>query len=378
MSVTGQETQELTATRRVPRPEVVVWDLTYACPLRCSHCYSESGRRPSRQLEHADMLRLAEALVSLGPRVVAFSGGEPMLVPRIAEPARLLADAGIRTSINTSGWVTNRRLIGTVAETFDEVLVSLDGATAEVHDRIRGRAGSFARVMKTLGILDELAADRAARGRPRLWFGTDCVVVRTNFGHLERFATEIAPRFPRLCFLSFNAVVPEGLASRREFEEHELLEEAQAARLTDERTRARLRELAPDSVQVFTLDNLDLMMRPDQPTHRERIPLMLLEPDGEVRGIPVYEGTVGNLLHEPAAEVWQRSVARWDDPFVLSVLAGIRTRREWGEAVRTLDLHFGSDDVRARIARRSVRFDPPEFAGHLGPSLPHRTVNRTA
>ncbi len=28
-------------------PVYVNWDLTYACPLRCIHCYSESGRRPS-------------------------------------------------------------------------------------------------------------------------------------------------------------------------------------------------------------------------------------------------------------------------------------------------------------------------------------------
>ncbi|OLZ64220.1 hypothetical protein AV521_36125 [Streptomyces sp. IMTB 2501] len=55
-----------------------MWDTTYACPLRCSHCYNESGRRPARQLSPADMLRVAGALIDFGPRVVALSGADPL------------------------------------------------------------------------------------------------------------------------------------------------------------------------------------------------------------------------------------------------------------------------------------------------------------
>ncbi|MFD2119864.1 radical SAM protein [Streptomyces cirratus] len=54
---------------------------------------------------------------------------------------------------NTSGWVMDRAMAGRLAECFDEVVVSVDGSTAEVHDRIRGRAGSFDRVMTAPGLL---------------------------------------------------------------------------------------------------------------------------------------------------------------------------------------------------------------------------------
>ncbi|QLE75238.1 radical SAM protein [Streptomyces rectiverticillatus] len=342
-------------------PEVIIWDTTYACPLRCSHCYSESGRRPSRQLSPPDMLRVADALVSLGPRVVALSGGEPLIVRGLFEVTARLRDAGVKMSVNTSGWLMNRALAGRLADHFDEVIVSLDGATPEVHDRIRGRAGSFDRVMAALALLDEVAQERLAAGRERLVFGIDCVVIRSNFGQLEDFAADIAHRFPRLRTLAFNSAVPEGLASRREFCRRELLDDAQVARLTSAEQLARLRELAPASVSVFTTDNFNLVMNPERVARRVDTPVMQVEPDGRVRGIPVYEGTVGSLLEEPAALLWERTLDRLTDPFVVETLSSVHSMQTWAEAVRRMDLRFGSPEDLARIGRRSVRTNPPEF-----------------
>ncbi|WP_424889234.1 radical SAM protein [Streptomyces sp. XH2] len=343
-------------------PEVVVWDTTYACPLRCSHCYSESGRRPSRQLGPPDMLRVADALISLGPRVVALSGGEPLVVRGLFEVAARLRAAGVRTSVNTSGWVMNRRLAERLADHFDEVIVSLDGATPEVHDRIRGRAGSFRRVLAALALLDEVAGERPADGRGRLRFGIDCVVIRSNFGQLEDFAAGIAHRFPRLNTLVFNSAVPEGLASRPEFCRRELLDDAQVEHLTSDGLLARLRELAPPSVSVFTTDNFNLVMAPERVASGVDTPVMQVEPDGRVRAIPVYEGTVGSLLEEPAALLWARTLERLRDPFVVETLSSVRSMQTWAEAVRRMDLRFASPEDLLRIGRRSVRTNPPEFA----------------
>ncbi|GAA0366302.1 radical SAM protein [Streptomyces blastmyceticus] len=342
-------------------PEVIVWDTTYACPLRCSHCYSESGRRPTRQLHPPDMLRVTDALISLGPRVVALSGGEPLVVRGIFEVAERLRRAGVKTSVNTSGWVMSRSVAERLAEAFDEVIVSLDGATAEVHDRIRGRAGSFGRVMTALGMLDDVARRRRAEGARRLRFGIDCVVIRSNIGQLERFATDIARRFPELHTLAFNAAVPEGLAGRPEFCRYELLDHDMVVRMAGEEQLRRLRELAPPTVTVFTTDNFHLAMNPQRVAQRTDTRLMQVEPDGEVRGIPAYEGTVGSLLDVPAKELWERTLARLDDPFVIETLSAVHTVEDWAEAARRMDHHFASPEDRARIARRTVRLDPPEF-----------------
>ncbi|MEV4442971.1 radical SAM protein [Streptomyces sp. NPDC049577] len=343
-------------------PEVVVWDTTYACPLRCSHCYSESGRRAPRQLSHEDMLRVADALVTLDPRVVVLSGGEPLVVKGVFEVAGRLARAGVKTAVYTSGWIMEPWMATELAKTFDEVIVSLDGATAQVHDRIRGRRGSFDRALSALTMLDAVARERRRRQRTPLWFGIGCVVVRSNFPQLAEFCTAIAPRYPELRSVTFNAAVPEGLASRPEFGHFELLDDAQVAELTSPGKLARLQELAPDSVRVFATDNGSLVMRPNRFASRADSPVMHVEPDGEVRALSVCEGTVGNLLEESPLELWRRGTSRLQDPFVVETLSAVRTMQEWAEAVRRMDYHFGSQEVRSRIDRRSVRTNPPEFS----------------
>ena len=72
----------------------VIWDLTYACPLRCTHCYSESGRRAARMLDRQHMRRVAQVIIAVRPERVSFSGGEPLLSPWCTEAARLLSEAG--------------------------------------------------------------------------------------------------------------------------------------------------------------------------------------------------------------------------------------------------------------------------------------------
>ncbi|WP_424530278.1 radical SAM protein [Sphaerisporangium viridialbum] len=339
-------------------PTDVIWDVTYACPLRCSHCYSESGRRAARQLGHGEMLEVADAIVSLGPRSVEFAGGEPLLVKGIHEVAERIARAGIEVNLYTSGWTFTREMAGEITRAFSRITVSVDGATAEVHDRVRGRAGSFGRAMDTLAVLDAVSRRRVASGAPTLEFGIDCAVIRSNLHQLEEFCSEIAPRFPGMSFLTFAAAVPSGLASRPGFGELELLINDQIRALTSPETERRLRAAAPASVSVRPSDNFVLMMHPMMVEDGSALPLMQIEPDGEVRAMPIYEGIVGNILKEDPALLWQRAVARWSDPFVVEALTPVRSMAQWAEATRRIDHHFGTDEVRARIDRRPAYTGP--------------------
>ncbi|NBM21018.1 radical SAM protein [Streptomyces sp. GC420] len=337
-------------------PLEVVWDITYACPLRCSHCYSESGRRPARRLGPRDMLRAADAILGLRPRGICLAGGEPLLVRELSEVAGRFSAAGVPVSLFTSGWNLRPETTEALSRDFSGVSVSLDGATAEVHDRIRGRRGSFDRALRALRLLDEAARAGGARadgGRPR--FGIDCVVVRSNFHQVEELLTDVAPRFPALGHVSFGAVVPEGLASRRGFAEHELLSDSQAALLGSPEYARHLRSLAPPSVKVTSTDNLALQMHPELIRRGIYLPILQIEPDGRVRAMAAYEGTVGNVLTDPPAELWRRAIARWHHPFVVDALTPVRTMRQWAEATRAIDHHFASQADRERIGRR------PEF-----------------
>ncbi|RJL32778.1 radical SAM protein [Bailinhaonella thermotolerans] len=340
------------------RPLEVIWDVTYACPLRCVHCYSESGRRPSRQLARDDLLRVADAIIAMRPYGVSLAGGEPLLVRGVLEVARRLTAAGVHVALFTGGWSLRPETAAELFETCSSVSVSLDGATAGVHDRIRGRRGSFDRAMNALGVLDEAARARPGDDRPA--FGVDCVVMRSNLHQVADLCTEIAPRFPALGHLSFGAVVPEGLASRPGFAEHELLADDQVAALGDPAYGERLRSLAPPGVQVSVTDNLALQMRPDLIRRGVFFPALQIEPDGAARAMPAYEGTVGNVLTDPPSVLWRRAVERWSHPIVVETLTPVRTMAQWAEATRRIDRHFASGADRDRLARR------PDFT----PSLP--------
>ncbi|MEU1881045.1 radical SAM protein [Streptosporangium sp. NPDC020072] len=333
-------------------PTDVIWDVTYACPLRCAHCYSESGRRPARQLSHGEMLRVADAIVSLRPEAVEFGGGEPLLVREIFDVAEHIRRAGVQVNLYTGGWTLTARMAEQATRVFSRITVSVDGADAAVHDRIRGRAGSFDRAMNALALLDDVSGRRVAEGADPVEFGIDCAVVRSNLHQTEEFCTAVLPRFPHVRFLNFGAAVPSGLASRADFAEHELLTNDQIRALTGAEHVERLVSAAPPSVRVSASDNVILQMRPAFVEQGFVIPLMQVEPDGKVRAMPIYEGTVGSLLTEEPAVLWRRAVARWSDPFVAEALSSARSMGDWAEATRRIDRHFGSQEVLLRIDRR--------------------------
>jgi len=335
-------------------PQFIVWDLTYACPLRCAHCYAEAGRRASQQVGRDDLLRITDALISMKPRGVMLSGGEPLLVKEIFEIAERLFQAGVDVLLYTSGWQLEPAMVSPIVRLFSRVSVSIDGASPEVHDRIRGRAGSFDRAMTALARLDRGVAESRERGEQTPSLGIDFIVMQSNFHQLRDVCVHMAPRFPALNFISFGVVIPAGLATRREFVEQEMLSEDQVRLIGGERLVQELQALAPPSVGVETVDNQRLQMRPDLLADGIGLPAFHVEPDGLVRAMCAYEGTVGNLLTDDPLLLWDRAVARLSDPVVLEALTPVRTMRDWAAATRRIDWHFGSPEVRARIARQPV------------------------
>jgi sulfatase maturation enzyme AslB (radical SAM superfamily) len=344
----------MTATSFPASPAFVNWDITYACPLRCSHCYSESGRRASRQIPLDRMLRVADVLVSMRPRGVSISGGEPLLVSGLREVAERLVSGGIATGIYTSGFGLDEESGAWIGELFSSIHVSVDGADVATHDFIRGREGSFEQAMSALSVFDALAEKRLASSGTRVDFGIDFAAVQSNFHQIERMCSDIAPRFPRLRFLVLTAAAPSGLATREGYAELELLTEEQTATLRDSAFSARLKALAPAGVRVIAGDNFRHLVSPERIASGEAFTNVLqIEPDGQVRGIPTHEGTVGSILEEPVEVLWRRVEARHLDPFVARELSSVRNMKDWAAAARNIDRHFASHADLMRISRRA-------------------------
>ncbi|NDY41966.1 radical SAM protein [Dissulfurirhabdus thermomarina] len=114
------------------------------CNLRCRHCYINPGQHGTGVLDAPTMARWL-ALFAEGAEVtnVVFLGGEPTLNPALPDgirEARRLGYASV--TVDTNGFLFHDVLDRVAPDEVDYFSFSLDGASPEVNDPVRG-AGVF-------------------------------------------------------------------------------------------------------------------------------------------------------------------------------------------------------------------------------------------
>jgi mycofactocin radical SAM maturase len=156
-------------------PICLTWELTYACNLRCVHCLSASGTAQPGELSTAEAKALIDAWAAMQVFYINIGGGEPLTRPDFRELMDYALDRRIGVKFSTNGTLIDDATADWVASRdYLDVQVSLDGATPEVNDAVRGH-GSFARAVRALERL-------AARGFPTK---INAVVTRQNFHQLD-------------------------------------------------------------------------------------------------------------------------------------------------------------------------------------------------
>jgi len=124
----------LVGDRLYSLPLVVLY-LTDGCNSRCVTC--DIWRNPRRNMSMELVENIASTFRELGVRWVLLSGGEAMQHPRWSEIARRFRAEGTHVMLLTNGLLL-RKQIADVLASVDEVIVSLDGGTAETYAAIRG------------------------------------------------------------------------------------------------------------------------------------------------------------------------------------------------------------------------------------------------
>ena len=133
-------------------PITAVWEITFACNMRCKHCGSSCEGFLPDELTTREALELCKDIGKLGLKYLTISGGEPFL----REDWHLIA-AGLRQNnvipvVITNGWFIDEDIIDKAFEArVSNIAISLDGLR-ENHDFMR-RPGSFDRIMKALDLL---------------------------------------------------------------------------------------------------------------------------------------------------------------------------------------------------------------------------------
>lgn len=128
---------------------VVVWNMTRRCNLRCVHCYAQSEDISyDNELKHEQCLKMIDDLADFGVPVLLFSGGEPLVHPRLAEYAEYAVKKGMRAVISTNGTLITPEKAKVLKKIgLSYVGISLDGLE-ETHDLFRGLKGSFQKALQ--------------------------------------------------------------------------------------------------------------------------------------------------------------------------------------------------------------------------------------
>ncbi|NOY12534.1 MAG: radical SAM protein [Deltaproteobacteria bacterium] len=132
-------------------PETLTIAITDACNLHCAHCWVAAGfTGPPARVATSAARHVIEAFAALGGTAVRLTGGEPLLHPDWLELVEIAAAAGLKVLLQTNGMLfgaDNMQALQALDPADLTLQISLDGATAAAHDRVRG-AGAYEQTLQ--------------------------------------------------------------------------------------------------------------------------------------------------------------------------------------------------------------------------------------
>jgi MoaA/NifB/PqqE/SkfB family radical SAM enzyme len=189
------------AGNRLHALPLLILYLTDGCNSRCITC--DIWRNPRRNMPLALAESIAESCAELGVRWLLLSGGEAMQHPQWSRIAQRFQQEGVHVMLLTNG-LSLRKDAKAVAESVDEVIVSLDAGNAATYKAIRG-------VDAFDVVLDGIDAVRA-HGIP---VTTRTTVQRDNFREIPQIIeTGLAHDASAISFLAVDVSSDEAFGTR--------------------------------------------------------------------------------------------------------------------------------------------------------------------
>ncbi len=135
-------------------PMIVFYEVTRACDLVCLHCRACAQSQPDpNELTTEQSRQLIDQLTRFPVRpMLVLTGGDPLKRGDIYDLIAYAREQGLETAITPSPTplVTTEAIARLQAAGIDRMAVSIDGADAATHDRMRGVAGSFAQTQRIM------------------------------------------------------------------------------------------------------------------------------------------------------------------------------------------------------------------------------------
>lgn len=273
---------------------------TYRCNLQCAFCYAGGGgaANPVRSKDEMTTDEIKIVLWKLFHQAkapsVSFTGGEPTLLPALPSLIRYAKDLGMRVNLITNGTLMTEDLAKNLAEHgLDSAQVSLEGVTADTHDRIVGAAGAY---QKTVAAVKHLK-------RAGILTHTNTTITRANLAECVNFPHFVSDTFENAKF-SMNLMIPTGsgavhddlVVRYRDIGGHleKILE-------ISERQRVECMWYSPVPMCLFNSITHGLGNKGCSACDG----LISIGANGDVLPCASYDDSVGNLLRQDFAAIWQ-------------------------------------------------------------------------
>jgi radical SAM protein with 4Fe4S-binding SPASM domain len=182
-------------------PVTIVWNFTNRCNLNCLHCHQDSSPTASDpELTTSQASKVIDNMSDSGVAILTFSGGEPLLRKDVYDAVKRANDHGMLCTIASNGTLITRETAARLAKAgIRRVEIGLDGATAETHDFLRNKLGSFKATIEGIRNCANLGFDEIA---------TTMTLHSKNVNELEK-TMELAEKLGATRFY-LNRLIPAG------------------------------------------------------------------------------------------------------------------------------------------------------------------------
>ncbi|WP_350342938.1 putative heme d1 biosynthesis radical SAM protein NirJ2 [Proteinivorax tanatarense] len=276
---------------------IISWNTTNQCNMYCDHCYRESGKKASEELNTKQGKTLIEEIKKAGFKIMIFSGGEPFLRNDIFELLIHAKRLGLRPVLGTNGTLidlnTAKELknIGVMG-----VGISLDSLNEEKHDNLRKFPGAWKKAIE--GMENCKSID--------LPFQTHTTVMGWNNHEVEKltdFSLEIGAKAHHFFFL-----VPTGRAKNIEQESLRAREYDQVLTKIMKKQKDVDIELKPTCAPQFMRIAKELGLKPRYSRGcLAGISYCIIGPSGQVQPCAYLDRDLGNVKDTPFSEIWKEN-----------------------------------------------------------------------
>ena len=156
---------------------MIAWEVTRSCNLSCIHCRASAEKGPYEdELTTQECFRFVDEVAAFSRPIIIITGGEPLLREDIFEVAAYTRQKGLRAVMAINGTLMDlKKATEAKRAGIQRVSISLDGASAESHDKFRGVEGAFAGAMEGIRYIKEVGLD----------FQINTTVTQRNLAEIE-------------------------------------------------------------------------------------------------------------------------------------------------------------------------------------------------